>query len=75
MIAGIVERGRRKGEVRSAVDARAVASIFIACIEGGVMLTQLYGDATRLSIALGHLRDYVERELRPAPTRIAKEAS
>jgi TetR/AcrR family transcriptional repressor of nem operon len=75
MISAIVVRGLRKGEVQPGVGAGAVASIFIACIEGGVMLTQLYGDAAHLSAALGHLRSYVERDLCPTSAVIAREAS
>lgn len=75
MISAIVARGLRKGEVKAAVDAAATASVFIACIEGGVMLTQLYGDAAHLSAALGHLRRYVEGELCPISAATTRETS
>jgi TetR/AcrR family transcriptional regulator, transcriptional repressor for nem operon len=67
MISAIVERGLRRRELRSALDPAEVANVFIACIEGGVMLTQLYNDERRLGAALRHLRVYIDRELRPVP--------
>lgn len=75
MISAIVARGLRRGELRAGIDVGAIASIFIACIEGGVMLTQLYGDAAHLSAALGHLRRYVSRELYVATASATKEPS
>jgi TetR/AcrR family transcriptional repressor of nem operon len=66
----IVEAGRRAGEIRADVVAKDVATVFIACIEGGVMLTQLYGDASHLKAARQHLATCVERELRlPSSSR------
>lgn len=60
----IVEAGRRASEIRAGIVAKDVATVFIACIEGGVMLTQLYGDPSHLKTARQHLAAYVERELR-----------
>ncbi len=73
MLAGIVARGQRRGDIRAGVDAAEVASVFIACIEGGVMLTQLYGEASHLAAVRGHLRRYVESALRAPSASIAKE--
>lgn len=69
LIVRVVEAGRRAGEIREAVVAKDVASSFIAAVEGGVMLTQLYGDPSYLDAALRHLADYVERDLRKTVTR------
>lgn len=59
MVARIVDDGMRRGELRAGVDAQAFASVFIACIEGGVMLSQLHGDPRHLNAARTHLRNQV----------------
>jgi AcrR family transcriptional regulator len=64
LVTRIVEAGLRSGEIRQGVIAKHIATSFIACIEGGVMLTQLYGDPSYLNASRQHLADYVERELR-----------
>jgi TetR/AcrR family transcriptional regulator, transcriptional repressor for nem operon len=64
MLHRIVETGVRAGQIRAGTDPPHVATVFIACIEGAVMLTHLYGDATHFRIAREHLTRYVERELR-----------
>lgn len=64
LVTRIVEAGLHAGEVRQGVVAKDVATSFIACIEGGVMLTQLYGDPSYMNASRQHLVDYVERELR-----------
>ena len=61
----IVERGQRTGQIRAGTLPAEVASVFIACLEGAVMLTHLYGDASHLAVARRHLANYVARELRP----------
>ena len=60
----IVLAGLAAGEVRHGTDPRHVATVFIACVEGAVMLTHLYGDASYLQAARSHLAQYVERDLR-----------
>jgi AcrR family transcriptional regulator len=59
-----LQRGLRRGQVRAGIDPHATATTFIACIEGGVMLTQLHGEARYLRAACHHLEDHVERVLR-----------
>jgi len=60
----IVEAGVQSAEIRRGTDARRVATVFIACIEGAVMLTHLYGDTFHFKVAREHLARYVESELR-----------
>ena len=67
LVQRIVQAGLRAGEVRIGVDPRDVASVFIACIEGAVMLSHLHGDSVHLAAARKHLRRYVETELRNPP--------
>ncbi len=67
LLVRIVEAGRRRGEIRAGVDAVQTASMFIAGIEGGVMLTQLYADPAHLQAARRLLEVHVEAQLRPQP--------
>lgn len=62
----IVLAGLRDGQIRRGVSPQEVASIFIASIEGAVMLTQLHGDASHWHAVRRHLAAYVEHELRPS---------
>ena len=62
-----LKAGLRRGEVRAGVDPQQTATALIACIEGGVMLSQLYGDAAYLRAARRHLEDHIARALRPLP--------
>ncbi len=60
LIQRIVNKGIERGELRSTVDAEAVATILIATIEGGVILSKLYGDASYLEQTLGYLKTYIQ---------------
>jgi len=63
----IVLAGQRDGQVRRGVSAQEVATVFIASIEGAVMLTHLHGDASNWLAVRRHLAAYVENSLRPTP--------
>ena len=64
LLVRIVQAGLRAGEIRHGVVPQQVASVFIACMEGAVMLTHLYGDRAHWRAVRAHLETYVERELR-----------
>lgn len=63
LIQRIVDKGIMRGELHSTVDADTVATILIATIEGGVMLSKLYGDASHLERALNFLKTYIQHQL------------
>jgi TetR/AcrR family transcriptional regulator, transcriptional repressor for nem operon len=63
----IVEAGIQAGEIRPGTDPAQVATVFIACIEGAVMLTHLHGNTVHFEVSREHLKRYVERELREPP--------
>jgi AcrR family transcriptional regulator len=65
MLRRIVSAGLRDGQIRPGVSAQDVATVFIASIEGAVMLTHLHGDAAPWRAVRRHLAAYVEHELRP----------
>ena len=43
-IARIIRHGVSRGEIQSHVDVKAAATLFIACLEGGLMLSKLHND-------------------------------
>jgi AcrR family transcriptional regulator len=63
LIHRIVDKGIERGEINADVNADSVAIILIATIEGGVMLSKLYGDNSCLERALDHLKTYVRQQL------------
>lgn len=63
LIERIVEKGIQRGELHPTVEAKTVATILIATLEGGIMLSKLYGDPAHLERALSHLSTYVQHQL------------
>ena len=49
LVRGTIRRGQADGELRPEVDADAVASFMVAAIEGGVLLSRLYGDREHMA--------------------------
>jgi TetR/AcrR family transcriptional regulator, transcriptional repressor for nem operon len=54
----IVNKGIERQEIRSDVDADEVASIFIATLEGAIMLSNLYKDPIHIQRAADHIIHY-----------------
>ena len=67
LVQRIVEAGIRAGEIRSGVEPPEVASFFIACIEGAVMLAHLHGDSAHVAAARKYLTRFIDSELRRTP--------
>lgn len=63
LIVRIVNKGIGRGELQPSADAETVATIVIATLEGGIMLSKLYGDTAHLERVLNHLRLYVQNQL------------
>jgi TetR/AcrR family transcriptional regulator, transcriptional repressor for nem operon len=59
----VVRDGMAAGEFRKDLDADVIATRFIATLEGGVMLSKLYGDPLHIERAVSFLTEYVHREL------------
>jgi AcrR family transcriptional regulator len=59
-----VMEGQSRGDVRADVDADALATVIVATLEGGVMLSKLEGDLVHLERAGDHLLDYIARCVR-----------
>ncbi|MGD0436964.1 MAG: TetR/AcrR family transcriptional regulator [Bryobacteraceae bacterium] len=58
-----VQRGVESGEIPPDTDPEQVATIFIATIEGAVMMSKLYRDTSHVDHALAHLKRYIEESL------------
>ena len=56
----ILQRGMQNGEIRMDVDARAFATQFIATLEGGIMLAQLYKDVHYFDITARQLLNMID---------------
>ena len=56
----IVYKGIERHEIRPATDADEVASIFIATLEGALMLSNLYKDPVHMQRAAAHMVRYIE---------------
>ena len=69
LLVRILQAGLRAGKVRPGVDPAETASAFIAAVEGGVMLTQLFGDPGHLAAAVRLLSGHIETNLAGAARR------
>jgi len=65
----IVEAGIASGEIEPSASADELASLFIATLEGGIMLSNLYKDAVHIRRAVRHLSEHVESRLRVGGAR------
>ncbi|MFQ4137605.1 TetR/AcrR family transcriptional regulator [Nodosilinea sp. PGN35] len=63
LIERIVTKGVARGELQPTADPETVASVLIATIEGGILLSKLYSDPSHLDRALNHLATYVQHQL------------
>jgi AcrR family transcriptional regulator len=60
LIGSIVELGIRQNEIIADTDGEEVSLVIISTIEGGMMLTKLYGDDLYLNRAAKHLHHYID---------------
>ena len=68
LIRRTVSDGVQRRELRVNCDADCVATLLIASLEGGIMLSKLYGDPAHLVRVADHLTDYIEGTLRAGTT-------
>jgi TetR/AcrR family transcriptional regulator, transcriptional repressor for nem operon len=60
----IVEEGKRKGEIRSAVDSEELATLIVNALEGGLMVSRLQRKGEALDLSCRHLEQYLETSVR-----------
>ena len=66
LVGRIVKDGKADGTLSTDIDPYALATIITGGLEGGLMLSRLYHDPTRMDHVVTHLVDYVET-LRTSP--------
>ncbi len=63
LVRRILESGIARGELRSTIEVESVVTVLIATIEGAVMMSKLYGEASYLERTLDYLKTYVHQQL------------
>jgi TetR/AcrR family transcriptional repressor of nem operon len=56
----LVANGCKRREFRAGTDAKAVASVMVACLEGAVLLSRLHADPEHMTRCCDHLVAYVD---------------
>jgi TetR/AcrR family transcriptional regulator, transcriptional repressor for nem operon len=56
----VVARGVERGELVAGTDPAAVASVFVASIEGALLLKEMLADPTHMDRVAAHLDDYID---------------
>jgi TetR/AcrR family transcriptional regulator, transcriptional repressor for nem operon len=64
-IVRIIRRGVNRGEIQAEIDAKAVATLLIASLEGGLMLSKLHQDPLFLAQVAEYLKSYLVSHLQP----------
>jgi TetR/AcrR family transcriptional regulator, transcriptional repressor for nem operon len=59
-IARIIRNGINRGEIRSEVEAKAVATVIISCLEGGLTLSKLHRNPIYLQQSADHLQSFIQ---------------
>ena len=62
----LARAGVETGELRADTDPEMVATVLLAAVEGGQMLTRLYGDASHSGRVTAHLQGFVRSLAVPA---------
>lgn len=62
-IVRIVAKGIRREELRPDIDVSACATLFVATLEGAVMMSKLYRDTTYMRQVIEHLRWYIDTQM------------
>ena len=60
----IAEEGKRRGEVRSDVDSRKLATLIASTLEGSHMVSRLQKKEEPRDLAVRHLEEYLETWVR-----------
>jgi TetR/AcrR family transcriptional regulator, transcriptional repressor for nem operon len=59
----IVEQAQKRGETRSGIDPKAVATLIVASLEGALMMSRLQRNDEALRHVQSHLNRYLENEV------------
>jgi len=61
----VISKGIQRQQIRPSVDADEVATVFIATLEGAIMLSNLYKDSIHIKRAMKFMTRYIQTELQP----------
>jgi TetR/AcrR family transcriptional repressor of nem operon len=70
-LATIAKQGQKRGEIRSQVDSKKLATLLVSTLEGSLMLNRLQRSDEALDVACRYLEEYLETEIR-APQSTAR---
>jgi TetR/AcrR family transcriptional repressor of nem operon len=62
-ITRLIEKGQQTGEIRPAAEPGRYATLFIALVEGGILLAKATNNPAALEISLSHIEHLIENEL------------
>ena len=60
----IAKEGKRRGEIRSDVDSRKLATLIASTLEGSLMVSRLQKKEDSRDLAVRHLEEYLETKVR-----------
>lgn len=63
LIARTVRRGVERGEIQAEAQPNAIASLIIASVEGGYMMSKLTDDPTHIERVVDHLEGFIEESV------------
>ncbi|HLP88383.1 MAG TPA: TetR/AcrR family transcriptional regulator [Nostocaceae cyanobacterium] len=63
LISRIINKGIKRGEIKSEINADEVATIIISTLEGAIMMSKLYGDKIYMLRVVKHLQQYIKINL------------
>jgi TetR/AcrR family transcriptional regulator, transcriptional repressor for nem operon len=70
LIRHIIKKGIQKGEIRVNISADEIATLIIVNLEGGIMMSKLYGDRVHLERSIEHLHNYLNDTLQLSTSRL-----
>jgi TetR/AcrR family transcriptional repressor of nem operon len=71
----IAEEGKRRGEVRSDVDSRKLATLIASTLEGSHMMSRLQKKEEPRDLAVHHLEEYLETKVRARKAKAGADKS
>jgi TetR/AcrR family transcriptional repressor of nem operon len=72
-LSSIAEEGQARGEIRSGLDPRELATLIVTSLEGALMLERLQKNPEPLNIACRHLEQYLETSVRAKQSKAQAE--
>ena len=60
----VIENGKRYNQIKPDVNSRKMANVFIALVEGGVMLAKAYQNNKYISDVFDHIKQTIDRDLK-----------